>query len=118
MTRVDEKSGKPLYSIVRRLAFLLIDADKTADALTLLPHLILASPEHRILASDFQATVTNLRSTLSVSITEAWRDRDLILEGVVESGGMGLGGDPAKSLEAVMPVITEWKGLGVLVKTA
>ena len=86
-----------------------------ADALALLRHLILASTDHRQLASDLQATVTNLRSSLSVSIEEAWRDRDLILEGVVESGGMGLGGDPSKSLEAVRPIMTDWKGLGVLV---
>lgn len=87
-----------------------------ADALALLRQLILASPEHRQLASDLQATVTNLRSSLSVSIQEAWRDRDLMLEGVVASGGMGLGGDPSKSLEAVMPIMTEWKGLGVLAR--
>lgn len=87
-----------------------------ADALALFRQLILASPEHRQLASDLQATVTNLRLALSVSIEEAWRDRDLILEGVVASGGMGLGGDPSKSLEAVMPIMTEWKGLGVLAR--
>ena len=69
-----------------------------ADALALLRHLVLASADHRQLASDLQATVTNLRSSLSDSIDEAWRDRALILEGVVGSGGMGLGGDTSKSL--------------------
>jgi hypothetical protein len=32
----------------------------------------------------------------------------------VESGGMGLQGDPSKSLELVKPAIKEWKGLGFL----
>jgi len=55
-----------------------------------------------------------MRSDLSTSIIEAWRDREVILSGVIESGGMGLGGDPSKSLELARPAINEWKGLGVL----
>lgn len=80
----------------------------------LLRHLFTASSEHRQLAIDLQKQVNNMRSDLSTSIIEAWRDRETILSGVVESGGMGLGGDPSKSLELARPAINEWKGLGVL----
>jgi elongator complex protein 1 len=90
------------------------DADCAADALTLLRHLITASSDHRQLAFDLQQTVSRLRSDLAESIEEAWRDRDVILAGVTESGGMGLGGDPSKSFELTRPAISDWKGLGVL----
>ena len=43
-----------------------------------------------------------------------WRGRDEILQGVVESGGMGLAGDVAKSMELTRPEVGAWKGLGVL----
>jgi hypothetical protein len=85
-----------------------------ADASILLRHLYTASSDHRQLAVDLQQVVNKLRSDLSKSIEEAWRDREKILAGVIESGGMGLGGDPSKSLESTRPAINDWKGLGVL----
>jgi hypothetical protein len=88
--------------------------DFIADASILLRHLFTASSEHRQLAVDLQQVVNKLRSDLSKSIEEAWRDREKILAGVIESGGMGLGGDPSKSLESTRPAINDWKGLGVL----
>lgn len=105
--RVDEKSGKLLMH-TRTIT------DIPADALILLRHLFTASSDHRQLAADLQQTVNKLRSDLSQSIEEAWRDRENILAGVIESGGMGLGGDPSKSLELARPAINDWKGLGVL----
>jgi len=66
------------------------------------------------MAIELQKLVNSMRSDLSSSIVEAWRDRDVILSGVIESGGMGLGGDPSKSLELTRPAISEWKSLGVL----
>jgi hypothetical protein len=88
--------------------------DDVAEALTLLRHLFTASAEHRQLAIDLQKQVNAMRLDLSSSIVEAWRDRDVILSGVTESGGMGLQGDPSKSLELARPAINDWKGLGVL----
>jgi hypothetical protein len=107
---VDEKSGKHIPpTLLPRASF-----DDLADALTLLRHLFTASTEHRQLAIDLQKLVNTTRSDLSTSIVEAWRDREAILSGVIESGGMGLQGDPSKSLELARPAINEWKGLGVL----
>jgi hypothetical protein len=81
------------------------------DALSLIRHLVTS---HRELAVDLQSAVIKLRTLLSSSIDEAWRNRETILAGVTESGGMGLQGDPSKSLELVRPAIKEWKGLGFL----
>jgi elongator complex protein 1 len=106
--RVDEKSGKHFRFRVGN------ETNDSAEALTLLRHLFTASSEHRELAIELQKLVNSMRSDLSTSIVEAWRDRDVILSGVIESGGMGLGGDPSKSLELTRPAINEWKGLGVL----
>lgn len=52
------------------------------------------------------------------AIEEAWRDRQEILEGVVESGGMGLNGgeDVEKAKGMVRPVVDVWKGVGVLTR--
>jgi hypothetical protein len=68
------------------------------------------------LAISLQSTITTFYTKLSKSIEEAWRDRKTILVEVVESGGMGLNGDLEKAREVVMPVVSAWKGLGVLAR--
>ena len=82
----------------------------------LLRHLVHASNTHRDLASDLQSTIIALRSKLANALEEAWRDREEILDGVEESGGMGLDGGTGleKARESVIPMVVEWKGLGVL----
>lgn len=104
--RVEEKSGRSRLA----LTDLTILTD-VADALTLIRHLVAT---HRELATDLQSAVIKYRALLSSSIDEAWRDRETILAGVLESGGMGLQGDPSKSLELIRPAIKDWKGLGFL----
>lgn len=56
-----------------------------------------------------------LRSKLVRALDDAWADRESILDEVVSSGGMGLGGDvtPARALER--PTVAPWKGLARLV---
>jgi len=82
--------------------------------LSLLHHLVLASPEHHNLAKTLQATVITFREKLRNAIETGWRDREALLLGVIESGGTGLGGNVDKAREVVKPVVAEWKGLGVL----
>jgi len=82
----------------------------------LLYHLILASPEHKELAKTLQSTAVAFRDKLKRAIEEGWRDCDVILSGVAESGGMGLGGSGKKAREVMKPVLGEWRGLGVLAR--
>ncbi|KAK4687641.1 elongator complex protein 1, partial [Tremellales sp. Uapishka_1] len=89
--------------------------EKSADAAALLRHLIISSSEHRDLAVDLQAIVINLRTELSESLEEAWKDREAVIRGAEESGGQGYGDEPQKAREVVKPVVGEWKGLGGLV---
>ncbi|WWD21132.1 hypothetical protein CI109_105613 [Kwoniella shandongensis] len=92
--------------------------EKSAEALILLRHLILASDDHLALAQSLQSTIISFRSKLSDSIDEAWREREDILREVVETGGAGLEDALGieKSLELVKPVMGSWKGLGVLLR--
>lgn len=70
----------------------------------------------RDLAKALQKAVKEFRLKLQKSIDEAWEDRETILQGVTESGGMGLDGGAGleKAREAVKGIVAEWKGLGVL----
>lgn len=77
---------------------------------------MLASSTHRDLASDLQAMVFKLRAQLETALDEAWADRDLILDGVESSGGMGLGGNAAPARELVRPTVAAWVGLGRLIQ--
>ena len=56
------------------------------------------------------------RQKLSLAIDEGWRDREAVLIGVVESGGMGLGGSVEKAKDMSKPTVIDWKGLGVLAR--
>lgn len=80
----------------------------------MLRDLVLASPEHRQLATTLQAAVLDLRLKLTNALDAVWTDRDAILDEVEASGGMGLGGNvaPARALER--PAVAPWKGLGRL----
>lgn len=77
---------------------------------------MLGNEDHRELAKSLQTSIQDLRRKLQKSIDDAWVDRETILEGVVESGGMGLDGGAGldKAREAVKGTVAEWKGLGVL----
>ncbi|KIR40475.1 elongator complex protein 1 [Cryptococcus deuterogattii Ram5] len=88
--------------------------EKSAEALTLLRHLILASSDHVALAQSLQSTIIAFRTKLSSALDEAWQDRDAVLKEVVESGGSGLEGGLEKSLGEVKPHVGEWKGMGLL----
>ncbi|WVO22664.1 uncharacterized protein IAS62_003995 [Cryptococcus decagattii] len=88
--------------------------EKSAEALTLLRHLILASSDHVALAQSLQSTIIAFRTKLSNALDEAWQDRDAVLKEVVESGGSGLEGGLDKSLGEVKPRVGEWKGMGLL----
>ncbi|WVQ90021.1 hypothetical protein IAS59_003797 [Cryptococcus gattii] len=88
--------------------------EKSAEALTLLRHLILASSDHVALAQSLQSTIIAFRTKLSSALDEAWQDRDAVLKEVVESGGSGLEGGLDKSLGEVKPQVGEWKGMGLL----
>ncbi|KAE8543492.1 hypothetical protein D1P53_000206 [Cryptococcus gattii VGV] len=88
--------------------------EKSAEALTLLRHLILASSDHVALAQSLQSTIIAFRTKLSNALDEAWQDRDAVLKEVVESGGSGLEGGLDKSLGEVKPQAGEWKGMGLL----
>ncbi|WVQ81518.1 hypothetical protein IAT38_003642 [Cryptococcus sp. DSM 104549] len=89
--------------------------EKSAESLVLLRHLLLASPDHRALASDLQSTILAFRAKLASSLAAAWADREGVLREVAESGGSGLeGGALEKSLGEVKPEVGGWKGLGVL----
>ena len=79
--------------------------------------LITASSAHRDLAKDLQGTIVAFRKKLSDAIDEAWVDRQAILDGVTESGGMGLDGGAGleKAQEAAKGSVAQWKGLGALV---
>jgi hypothetical protein len=83
---------------------------------TLLRHLLLASPEHRELGRELQEKVKALRMKLSKGLEDAWSDRTEVLDGVTESGGMGLEGGAGlqKAQEAVPATVSAWSGLGVL----
>lgn len=84
------------------------------EALSLLRHLVLASADHRHLATKLQAKIIDFRKKLDEAIEDSWRDREAVLSGVVESGGMGLGGSVEKAREVVKPVVSDWRGLGAL----
>lgn len=88
--------------------------EKSAEALTLLRHLILASSDHVALAQSLQSTIIAFRTKLSNALDEAWQERDAVLKEVVESGGSGLEGGLDKSLGEVKPQVGEWKGMGLL----
>jgi elongator complex protein 1 len=90
--------------------------NEPAESTLLLRYLVIASSSHRELAISLQSIITTFYTKLSKSIEEAWRDRETILVEVVESGGMGLNGDVEKAREVVMPVVSAWKGLGVLAR--
>jgi elongator complex protein 1 len=85
--------------------------------MTLMRQLITASSAHRDLAKDLQGTIVAFRNKLARAIDEAWVDRQVILDGVTESGGMGLDGGAGleKARESVKGVVAEWKGLAALV---
>ncbi|KAK8843352.1 hypothetical protein IAR55_007009 [Kwoniella newhampshirensis] len=105
--------------LVASVGRLLIRVDeKSAEALILLRHLILASEDHVALALSLQTTIMTFRQKLLEGIDEAWRERDDILREVVESGGAGLEDALGieKSMELVKPVVGLWKGLGVLLR--
>jgi hypothetical protein len=82
-----------------------------------LRHLVVASPDHRDFAEQLQSTIFKFRNKLRESIETAWIDRHVILDGVTESGGMGLGGGEGleKARDAVKGVVAGWKGVGALV---
>jgi hypothetical protein len=84
-----------------------------AEAIPLIRHLLL-SP-HRALAADLQGQIKALRARMATALDEAWKDRGEILDGVVASGGAGLGGnvEPARALERVD--VKPWNGVGRLV---
>lgn len=91
--------------------------EKSAEAIPLLRQLLLATADHGESARTLQASITSLRSKLDNALTDAWRDRVEILQEAEESGGLVFGGDAAKLSEAkaaTRPVMSEWKGLGVL----
>ncbi|OWZ30446.1 elongator complex protein 1, partial [Cryptococcus neoformans AD2-60a] len=88
--------------------------EKSAEALTLLRHLLLASSDHVALAQSLQNTILSFRTKLSNALDEAWQDRDAVLKEVVESGGSGLEGALEKSLGEIKPQVGEWKGMGLL----
>ena len=64
-----------------------------------------------------QSQIVAFRLKLQKSIDEAWIDREMIIDGVTESGGMGLDGGAGleKARDAVKSVVAEWKGVGALV---
>ncbi|EAL20131.1 hypothetical protein CNBF2080 [Cryptococcus deneoformans B-3501A] len=88
--------------------------EKSAEALILLRHLLLASSDHVALAQSLQNTIISFRTKLSNALDEAWQDRDAVLKEVVESGGSGLEGALEKSLGEIKPQVGEWKGMGLL----
>ena len=89
--------------------------DPAAEALPLLRALVPASAEHRDLARTLQDVVRAFRSKLTAALDAAWADRSTILDTVVSSGCMGLGGnvDPARALER--PEVKAWSGVAHLV---
>nr|ODO03858.1 elongator complex protein 1 [Cryptococcus depauperatus CBS 7855] len=90
--------------------------EKSSEAITLLRHLLLASPDHTALAKSLQSTIISFRTKLSKSLDIAWQDREVVLKEVTESGGSGLEGGLEKSLGEVKPIVGEWKGLGFLLR--
>ncbi|EIW65854.1 hypothetical protein TREMEDRAFT_46085 [Tremella mesenterica DSM 1558] len=86
--------------------------EKSAEALTLLRHLLIPLPD---LAQSLQSYILSFRLRLTLALEDAWKDRESVLGEVISSGGMGLGGDPTSALEIVRPKVEEWRGLGMLV---
>ena len=61
-----------------------------------------------------------MRKKLGDALTDAWKDREAILDEAAESGGLIFGGDAGKFAEvraAVRPEMKVWKGLGVLARS-
>lgn len=87
----------------------------SAEASPLLRQLLVASPHHRDLAATLQTTTIDLRRQLTEAIANAWRDRESILVAVVESGGIGLGGDATQARALIRPTLGEWKGVALLI---
>ncbi|ORX39112.1 IKI3 family-domain-containing protein [Kockovaella imperatae] len=103
--------------LVASIGRLVIRAEeKSKDALPLLRHLILASPELRELAADLQNRILSFRSGLADSIDIAWLDRKDVLKEAQESGGMGYdeGRKMTEAWSLVKPVIGKWAGVGTL----
>lgn len=91
--------------------------EKSGEALPLLRHLLLATPEHRNAARTLQSQIIGFRGKLSAALIDAWKDRKEILEEAAESGGLIFGGDERKFEEvkaSTRPEVKGWKGLGLL----
>lgn len=85
--------------------------DKSAEAVTLLRHLILPFPD---LARDLQEQIVRFRRKLEESLGDAWSDRNTIIDAAEESGGLAFNGDFVKAREAEKPAVKAWSGLGRL----
>nr|XP_019009784.1 elongator complex protein 1 [Kwoniella pini CBS 10737]OCF48565.1 elongator complex protein 1 [Kwoniella pini CBS 10737] len=101
--------------LIGSIGRLLIRVDeKSAEATTLLRHLILATSDHVELANSLQKTIKSFRTKLESSIELAWEGREDILKEAIESGGTGLEEGLDKSLALIKPQVSVWKGIGML----
>ncbi|ORY20535.1 putative Pol II transcription elongation factor [Naematelia encephala] len=94
--------------------------EKSSEAIPILRHLVLvtstSTSEHRQAAKDLQSTIIKLRTKLAQSLSEAWKDREEVLDSVEASGGMGLSGEIDKARAVEKPEVEAWIGLGVLAR--